>query len=87
MYYALRKMRVAENGRVREVEPGQSVDVSTWSPYVVRANLSRGYIEHREGEAATDNGPELPLKPKNKGGRPRKKPVETVQADTEATSA
>jgi len=84
-YYALRSMRVSENGRVREVEPGQSVDVSSWSPYVLRANLSRSYIEQRDGEveAVSDNGPELPfIKLKNKGGRPRKKPLETVEAET-----
>jgi len=79
-YYALRSMRVSENGRVREVEPGQSVDVSTWSPYVLRANLSRSYIEQRDGEADTE--PELEfIKLKNKGGRPRKKPLETAESE------
>lgn len=72
MYFARRNLRISVQGQVREIEPGSPIDVSSWSEYVIRANIARGYIEKRDEEPQS----EAPIvKPK----RGRKKATEVAQ--------
>lgn len=55
MYVALKPLKVQEaNGKVKTIEIGETVDVSSWGARVVRAHLNRSFIERALEKTKTE---------------------------------
>ena len=65
-YIALKTLKM--NDRDCSIRPGQSVDVSSWTPRVIRAHVNRNFIEKVTSEETVQTF----KTPTRRVGRPKK---------------
>lgn len=95
MYVATRELRIdAGDGRVKTVQPGESVDVSGWSARVIRAHLRRRNIQAAEAKESKPSEPKPAAKKKasskkkaTKTTKKAAKPAEAKETTEEGSEA